>query len=145
MKGVLCAVPLTWPCQTAPSTSSLSPQFYKRTESPASLADGSGRNHKTTGEGNVNEAEMVERYVDGNGMDKRSWSMYHKYHKWGRKHTPNMTTIQSELKKDSTCFSDASDQKPDGQSQSWWVHMQTLHNNPHPHPPCTPLLITGHY
>lgn len=63
MKGVLCVIPLTWPCQTAPSTSSLSPQFYKRTGSPASLADGSGRNHKTTGEEKVNEARMVERYV----------------------------------------------------------------------------------
>lgn len=41
---------LTWPCQTAPSISSLSPLFYRRIGSPASLVGGSGRNHKTTGE-----------------------------------------------------------------------------------------------
>lgn len=50
LKATLAATALTWPCGIAPSISSLCPQSYRRTGSPASLVGGSGRNHKTTGE-----------------------------------------------------------------------------------------------
>lgn len=59
---------LTWPCQTAPSTSSLFPPFYRRTGSRASLVDGSGRSRTTTEEEeHVSEQQMAGRSVDGNG------------------------------------------------------------------------------
>lgn len=63
---------LTWPCQTAPSTSSLFPLFYRRTGSRASLVDGSGRSRTTTEEEeHVSEEQMAGRSVDGNGNGQR--------------------------------------------------------------------------
>lgn len=122
---------LTWPYQIAPSTSSLFPQFCKRTGSPASLADGSGRNHKTTGEKKwvLNrwqkkvcgwQTEIRKRHVisavptniwSNQVRPKRSstcfnwirrWSQTQTVHMQSRYYIPKITTAKTKTKKKAT-------------------------------------------
>lgn len=119
---------LTWPFQTAPSTSSLSPQFYKRTGSPASLADGSGRNRTTTGY----KTWVMNRWHRDMGTAATE-AYYSCVFKWtvsklltGTVSTTVFCKYEFRAKRCPTCFSVASHQKLEA---SWALLQSWLKKN----------------